>query len=44
MILEEPRTGKQWGFSDPERLAAFLDSDGLGDAPLVGPADAQSGS
>ena len=29
VILEEPRTGRQWGFSTPGRLATFLESDCL---------------
>lgn len=24
-MLEEPRTGKQWGFSEPEAMVAFLE-------------------
>jgi hypothetical protein len=25
VVLEEPRTGRHWGFSDPYQLAAFLE-------------------
>ena len=39
VVLEEPRTGRQWGFSDPARLADFLESEQLPESKRPHPAD-----
>jgi len=31
-VLEEPRTGKQWGFSEPKALVAFLKRERMGES------------
>jgi len=41
VILEEPRTGRQWGFSTPRRLATFLESDRLPKPPAQRADDAE---
>ena len=31
-VLEGPRTGQRWGFSDPEALVAFLKRERMGES------------
>jgi hypothetical protein len=40
VILEEPRTGRQWGFATPGRLASFLESAGLSESAAQPASDA----
>lgn len=39
VVLEEPSTGRRWGFSDPGGLAAFLESEQLTESRPPGPAE-----